>query len=102
MFCASFGSGIIHSLSRPTHLTRGETFAGAACLTKFAVNQRAREKYRGVFLVRPKAAPLQAPIRRFANWQFRQFDSAAGLSTLSNRSTVAVETPDQHSLGVVE
>jgi hypothetical protein len=55
-----------------------------------------REKYRGVFLVRPKAAPLEAPIRRFVN------SIAAGLSTLSNRSTVAVETPDQHSLGVIE
>ena len=31
-----------------------------------------------------------------------QIKGALGLSTLSNRSTVAVETPDQHSLGVIE
>jgi hypothetical protein len=37
----SIGSEILHPLNGPTDLTCVETFPGAACLTRFAVMQRA-------------------------------------------------------------
>jgi hypothetical protein len=37
----SIGSEILHPLNGPTDLTCVETFPGAACLSRFAVMQRA-------------------------------------------------------------
>jgi hypothetical protein len=54
MFCPSFGWEIFIRSAGLTDLTRVETFPGAACLTMFAVMQRAEANYRGVFLVRSK------------------------------------------------
>jgi hypothetical protein len=71
----------------PTDLTRVETFSGAACLTRLAVTQRAETNIVESFWCDPKRLPSRPQ---------------SGLSTLSNRSTVAVETPDQHPLRVIE
>jgi hypothetical protein len=79
----------INPFNGPTHLTRVETFAGAACLTNFAVMQRAETNIVGSCWCDPKRLPSWPRI-------------TLGLLPASNRSTVAVETPDQHSLGVVE
>jgi hypothetical protein len=60
MFCPRvFHSETVHRLNGPIDPTLVETFAGAACLTKFAVMDAPRQISRGVW-VRSKAAHLQA------------------------------------------
>ena len=92
MFCPRSVRGLFIRLAGSTHLTRVETFAGAACLVRFAVVQRTETNIVGSCSRDPKRLPSSGRLAPFRS----------GLSTLSNRSTVAVETPDQHSLGVVE
>jgi hypothetical protein len=68
-----------HFPSCPDNLTRVEPFAGAARLTRFPVMCARRDKYREVFQVRPKAAPLQvlgtdAAMVRTANYKLLTAD----------------------------
>jgi hypothetical protein len=65
MFCQSFGSEVIHPLKGPTDLTRVETFPGAACLTRFAVMQRAETNIVGSFWCDPKRLPSRPSSRLY-------------------------------------
>ena len=71
MFCPSFGLEIIHPLNGADGPNTRRDVLGSRLLNKVCGQARRRDKYHGVFSVRPKAAPLQArlgsPIRRHAD-----------------------------------
>jgi hypothetical protein len=62
MFCPSFGSGDYSSAGRAKNPDTRRNVPGSRPFNEIRGHATRREKYRGVFLERSKAAPLQAAI----------------------------------------
>ena len=90
----------------PTQLTPVETFAGAA-VDELCGHLHAETNITGLFGTIQSGSPpvkaLRASIRRFALSPFRLF-AVSAFSSLPHRdrAAVAVQAPDQQSLGVIE
>jgi hypothetical protein len=92
MFRPACPSEIIHPLNVPAKRTRGETFPGATCLTRFLV-LRVPRQITEVSVARSKAAPSKRfapqiaglPFRRHAYWVFRFRGGFTGLEFTDHR-----------------